>query len=806
MIMLLSELPARQSGVIQKINGAGPFRKRISEMGFIKGQPVRVVKNAPLKDPVEYSIMGYAISLRRAEAALIEIEPLTGAGILPQYHGTTDVSSSEAINDPKRKTINIAFVGNPNCGKTSIFNNASRSYEHVGNYSGVTIETKLAKLEYGGYLFKIFDLPGTYSLSSCSAEEIYVRNFLAENSPDIVVNVIDATNLERNLYLTTQLIDLNFRMVIALNMFDELKRKGDHFNHLSFSALLGVPVVPTVGSKGKGFARLFEAIIAKYSQSESERKKIQINYGKDLEHSIKTISDNLKALDPAIYAGNLNLRYLSLRLLENDEHIHMKLSASPHYTSIKRLAEKERKNLRSLMDDEPDTLLTDARFGFIAGALRETYRPGNSTRRRNSHKIDKILTHKYLGIPIFFGFLWLMFAITFGIGQYPVHWIESGVAWFSGLTSRLVPAGDFQNLLIDGIIGGVGGVIVFLPNILVLFFFISFLEDTGYMARAAFIMDRAMHKIGLHGKSFIPLVMGFGCNVPAIMSTRIIESRSNRMLTMLIMPFMSCSARLPVYILIIGAFFPHHQGTMLFGIYLTGILLAVLSAILFRKLLFRRENSPFVMELPPYRIPTLKNTSRHMWHKGSQYLQKIGGIILVASVIIWGLEYYPKNSEPENLSQNQIISIQEADGNMHQENNSYLKRIGQSIQPVMKPLGFDWKLTVSILSGVAGKELVVSTMGVLYSHQESEAISLGERIKNEQYKQGRLAGQKVVPAVVALSFLMFTLVYFPCMAVIATVAREGGSILWSGFIIVYTTGLAWILSWCVYQIGNFFLM
>ncbi len=803
--MLLSELRTKESGVIKKINGNGPFRKRIIEMGFVKGQSVKVIKNAPLQDPVEYSIMNYAISLRRSEAALIEVEPLNGKSIAPRYFGTTDFQMPLHVKEHLEKTITIAFVGNPNCGKTSIFNNASRSYEHVGNYSGVTIETKLAKVEYGGYVFNIFDLPGTYSLSSDTPEEIYVRNFLANNTPDVVVNVLDATNLERNLYLTTQLIDMNIRMVIALNMFDEFRKKGDHFNHLSFGALLGVPVVPTVGSKGKGFARLFEAVIAKYNEKEKDRKKIHINYGKDLEDSVKIIEEILSKGDYANYTNESNPRYLALRLLEEDEHIDTRLSATSNFEGIKEVSKKEQKRLRLLFDDEPDTLIADARFGFIAGALRETYQTKNIDRLQYSHKIDKVLTHKYLGIPIFFAFLWLMFTATFTLGQYPVQWIEGGISWLSLITSRIVPQGDFQSLLIDGIIGGVGGVIVFLPNILILFFFISFLEDTGYMARAAFIMDKAMHKIGLHGKSFIPLVMGFGCNVPAIMSTRIIESKSNRMLTMLIMPFMSCSARLPIYILIIGTFFPHYQGTVLFGIYLTGIFLAVISAIIFRKLFFRWENSPFVMELPPYRMATLRNTTRHMWHKGVQYLKKIGGIILVASVIIWGLDYYPKNLQSAKNQANDISIVQGSTLENSSSNSSYLKRIGKSIEPIMKPLGFDWKLTVSILSGVAGKELVVSTMGVLYNNEKGKGDSLGGRIKNDKYEQGPMKGMSVVTPIVALSFLMFTLVYFPCMAVIATIAKEGNSILWAFFMIFYTTGLAWIMSWGVYNIGSLFV-
>lgn len=806
--MLLSELETNKSGIIVKVNGRGAFRKRIGEMGFIRGRNVKVIKNAPLQDPVEYSIMGYKVSLRKSEAALIEVSTAKPE----EYLKAKDISLSYDLSKKdeilQQRTINIALIGNPNCGKTSIFNYSTRSYEHVGNYGGVTVDTKFARIEHQGYTLNIFDLPGTYSMSSYSPEEVYVRNFLIQNPPDVVVNVIDATNLERNLYLTSQLIDMNIKVVIALNMYDELKNSDNKFNHLKFSTLLGIPMVPTVGSKGKGLARLFDAVIKKYKQEEKNRKKIHINYGPDIEKSIEKIRGQIVLSRDLKIQNVVCPRYIAIKLLENDKEIINILDECEDKDKILKLAESESNSIEEKYSDNTDSIITDYRYGFIRGALKETYIPAENLKPSSSEKIDKLLTHKYLGLPIFFFFLWLSFISTFKLGQYPVAWIESGVSFISGFMDTVIPEGDFQNLLIDGIVGGVGGIIVFLPNILILFFFISFMEDTGYMARAAFIMDKLMHKIGLHGKSFIPLVMGFGCNVPAIMSTRIIESRSNRTLTILILPFMSCSARLPVYILIISAFFPTSQGSILFGIYLMGILIAVLSALVLKKLFFKKDDTPFVMELPPYRIPTIKNTTRHMWNKGYQYLQKIGGIILIASIIIWGLNYYPIHSNL--LSEEKTEKTEEGIGNDNDQEEkdemSYLERIGRSIQPVMEPLGFDWKMTVSLLAGVTAKEVVVSTMGVIYEiDEENGSVGLGQRLQNEKYSEGPRAGQRVYSPAVALAFLIFTLIYFPCIAVIATVAKETGTFKWAAFMVGYTTILAWFMSYIVYNIANVFI-
>lgn len=806
--MVLEELASGESGIIKKVRGEGAFRKRIMEMGFVKGQKVTVIKNAPFKDPVEYSVMGYNVSLRRAEASLIEVSNENSLkDSESKFNGTFSHSDASVSDSKKTKQINIGLVGNPNSGKTSIFNFACSSHEHVGNYSGVTVDSKQGQIEYRGYTLNIFDLPGTYSLSHYSPEEIYVRNYIFNSAPDVIVNVVDSANLERNLYLTTQLLDLNAPLVIALNMFDELKNKGDQFDYMSFGRMIGAKIIPTVGSRGKGIAQLFEAIISKYNENPEDKRIISINYGPDMEKSISNIKKVFEAPEFIELTNQFTPRFASLKLLEKDEDIAKKI---PESTAKKELLHKvnlEITRLSGLLGEDTGTLIADARYGFIAGALKETYTKNHVQKKQNSENIDKILTNKYLGLPIFFFMLWIMFEVTFRLGQYPVNWIESGVLWLSALAENIIPAGDLKDLLIQGIIGGIGGVIVFLPNILILFFFISILEDTGYMARSAFLMDKFMHTIGLHGKSFIPMVMGFGCNVPAILSTRIIESRNNRIITMLILPFMSCSARLPVYILIIGAFFPAHQGTVLFGMYLLGIVLAALTALLLRRFHFRKEDVPFVMELPPYRIPTGRNTVRHMWHKSYQYLQKIGSVILVASIIIWGLGYYPKKEISPKQNENVAVystgnsNISNQIDGVNNSNSSYLEMIGKFMEPVIKPLGFDWKMGVSLLAGVAAKEVVVSTMGVIYGQDDGQNsnLSLGDKLKLQKYSDG----SAVYTPMAALSFLVFILIYFPCIAVVVAVAKESGSAMYSAFLVVYTSGLAWILSFLVYQFGKF---
>ena len=822
--MRLSELKTGEKGVLVKVLGHGGFRKRIVEMGFIKGKTVEVLLNAPLKDPIKYQVMGYEISLRRQEAAMIEVmseQEAKQAELQPDFHGglpeDLPVSDEELkrLALGKRRTINVALVGNPNCGKTSLFNIASGAHERVGNYSGVTVDAKEGYFDFQGYHFRIVDLPGTYSLSAYSPEELYVRKHIIEETPDFIINVVDSSNLERNLYLTTQLIDMNVRMVIALNMYDELEASGNKLDYLTLGKLMGVPMVPTVCRTGKGIERLFHVIINIYEggdfldkngQISPEIRKdmqdwhkayvpdhdfgtdeedkhphhvcrhIHINHGPELERSIEEVKQAICRNEDIRY--KYSTRFLAIKLLENDKDLEQVVSTLPNGADILAVRDREEERLRQVLNEESEQAITDAKYGFVAGALRETFVDNHQEKSRTTHFIDAIVTHRIWGYPIFFLFMYLMFEVTFSVGQYPMDWIESGVAWLGEYINIHMPEGPLKAMLVDGVIGGVGSVIVFLPNILILYFFISLMEDSGYMARAAFIMDKIMHKMGLHGKSFIPLIMGFGCNVPAIMASRTIENRKSRLVTMFINPLMSCSARLPIYLVLTAAFFPHHASLVLLSIYAIGIVLAIVMARLFCRFLVKGDDTPFVMELPPYRLPTSKAILRHTWEKGEQYLRKMGGIILVASIVIWALGYYPHSDHYETVTE--------------QQENSYIGRIGKVIEPVMEPLGFDWKLSVGILSGVGAKELVVSTLGVLYADDaDADSVSLGERIP--------------ITPLVAFGYMVFVLIYFPCIATLAAIKGETGSWKWTCFVAGYTTVLAWVVSFLIYQVGGLLL-
>lgn len=819
--MRLSELRTGEKGVIVKVLGHGGFRKRIVEMGFIKGKTVEVILNAPLKDPIKYRLLGYEISLRRQEADMIEVVSEQEARTMQNpYHGsiTEDVPVSEselvALAKGKRRTINVALVGNPNCGKTSLFNIASGAHEHVGNYSGVTVDAKEGFFDFQGYHFRIVDLPGTYSLSAYTPEELYVRKHIIEETPDVIINVADSSNLERNFYLTTQLIDMNVRMVIALNMYDELESSGNKLDYIKLSQLIGVPMIPTVCRRGEGIDQLFHVIIGIYeggdflsqkgeirseiledlrdwhktyvpdhefgSHKEEEdarprgyMRHIHINHGPELERSIEEVKKAISQNEDIRH--KYSTRFLSIKLLENDKEIENFISTLPNGKEIIAIRNKETLRIRKVMNEDSEQAITDAKYGFITGALKETFTDNHLEKEQTTRVIDSIVTHRIWGYPIFFLFLYIMFEGTFVLGDYPMQGIEWLVDQLGNLIRNNMAEGPLKDLLIDGIIGGVGGVIVFLPNILILYFFISILEDSGYMARAAFIMDKIMHRMGLHGKSFIPLIMGFGCNVPAIMATRTIEDRKSRLITMLVNPLMSCSARLPIYLVMIGAFFPNCASFMLLCIYTAGILLAVIMARIFSKSLVKGEDSPFVMELPPYRMPTSKSIMRHTWEKGAQYLKKMGGIIMIASIIIWFLGYYPQHDAYENVAE--------------QQENSYIGQIGKAIEPVIKPLGFDWKLGIGLISGVGAKELVVSTLGVLYTNEgDVENVNLSNRIP--------------ITPLVALAYMLFVLIYFPCIATFAAIKQESGSWKWAIFTAGYTTGLAWLVAFTVFQIGS----
>ncbi len=835
--MRLSELQTGQKAYIIKVNGNGAFRKRILEMGFVRGEEVKSLLNAPLKDPIKYGIMEYEVSLRRSEAVMIEIamleEEAKKRGFDTDELLATDDSPPSAVAEngnggglrrrhraghhhTPEKNIKVALLGNPNSGKTSIFNLASGGHERVGNYSGVTVNAKEGTLKHHGYTFTLVDLPGTYSLSAYTPEELYARKYMLEEKPDVIVNVVSASALERNLYLTTELLDLQVPMVIALNMYDELEDSGRTFEHEKFSALINTPIVPTVGKRGEGIPQLLEKVIAIYQAK--EREPVQIPYGRVLEKSITIMEREL--MQREVKNWEMPLRYVCVKLLEGDKEVESRINMHPLREQILSRRDKECTYIEKLLREDPESAFTNARYGFIAGALKETLTEKIHFAEKTK-LLDSIVTNKYLGFPLFFLFLWIMFEATFRLGNYPMEWIEWLVSGLGNLIRNNMAEGPLKALIVDGIVGGVGGVIVFLPNIVILYLFIAFMEDSGYMARAAFIMDKLMHRIGLHGKSFIPLIMGFGCNVPAVMATRTIESRSSRMITMLIVPFMSCSARLPVYILFVGAFFPARASLVLLGLYAFGILIAALTARLFRKTLFREEDTPFVMELPPYRMPTLKAIVTHMWDRSRQYLQKMGGPILIASIVIWFLGYFPQNRQrdaafeagvakvEEQYDRNEINSIERdiqlaeighAQNKAHQE-NSYIGKIGKIMEPVMRPLGFDWKISVSLLSGMAAKEIVISTMGVLYAGDSDDQQSLQTRLQAEAYPDG----SPVFTPLVIIGFLLFVLIYFPCIATIAAIKEESHSWKWALFSVFYSTGLAWLIALVVHQVGSLFL-
>ena len=797
--MQLSELKTGERGIIVKVSGHGGFRKRIIEMGFIKGKTVEVLNNAPLKDPVKYKIMGYEISLRHSESAHVEVIKTHGEMLKEdndelEGHLTigSDVIKFRQKAMEKHREINVALVGNPNCGKTSLFNYASGAHERVGNYSGVTVDAKEGVAEFKGYKFNLVDLPGTYSLSAYSPEELYVRKQIVEKTPDIVLNVIDTSNIERNLYLTTQLIDMNIRMVGALNMYDEIETRGDKLDNTKLSELLGFPLVPTVFKSGEGVEDLFTTIIQVYEgkYKKTPVRHIHINHGRYIEKAIAEMQEHLKQYSEV--RRQFSTRYLAIKLLEHDKQIESSISSLPDFDEIIKHRDDAAARLKDETHEDSETAVMDAKYGFIHGALKEIgYAAGKETDNyKASHRIDALVTHKWLGFPLFFLLIFLMFFVTFNIGQYPMDWIDAGVGALSDWLNNLMPEGPLRAMIVDGAIAGVGSVIIFLPQILILYMFISFMEDSGYMARAAFIMDKLMHSMGVHGKSFIPLIMGFGCNVPAVMATRTIESRRSRLITMLVLPLMSCSARLPIYIMIAGTFFAvKYQTPIMILLYATGIFLAVIMSRMFSKFLIKGEDTPFVMELPPYRFPTAKAIARHTWEKGKQYLKKMGGIILVASIIVWALGYFPHD---DSLTQQQ------------QQEQSYIGRLGKTVEPAFYPQGFDWKLDVSLIAGIGAKEIVASTMGVLYANDEEVADDtndgLSERYANLRQK---MTADGITP-LIAFAYLLFVLIYFPCIATIAAIKSETGSWKWALFTACYTTGLAWVVSVIVYQVGKAF--
>jgi ferrous iron transport protein B len=804
-LMRLSDLEAGQSGVVVKILGHGAFRKRVMEMGFVKGRKVSTLLYAPLRDPVKYSILGYEVSLRRSEAQMIEIvavdddyQPENDASHDLQYMDVDDSDDIRTQVVERGHTINVALIGNPNCGKTSLFNAATHGKEHVGNYSGVTVDAKEGKFKYRGYRFNVIDLPGTYSLASYSPEELYVRHYLREQTPDVIINVVDASNLERNLYLTTELIDMDRSMVIALNMFDELRNSGSRLDYKLLGDMIGVPIIPTISKRGEGLDELFDTVIDVFEGKHQSVRHIHIPLGTELENAVSVIKNEIKK-DGDI-AHHISPRYFAIKLLEKDPETVRFAEKSPKGQQLLALRDKALTKLQNEMNEDVNEIIAAEKYGFIDGALAETMVKNEVKRVTPTSLIDAWVTNKLFGFPLFFLVMFLTFWLTFSLGQYPMDWIQSGVDWLADFVHNNMPDGPLKDLITDGVIGGVGGVIVFLPNILILYFCISFMEDSGYMARAAFIMDRIMHRMGLHGKSFIPLVMGFGCNVPAVMSSRTIESHSSRLITILLIPFMSCSARVPIYVLLVGAFFPDHAAIAFMGFYVLGIIIALITARLLRRFLFKKDETPFVMELPPYRLPTLKSSLHHMWNKGEQYLRKMGGVILVAAIIVWVLNYFPRHSEPAiaDAQQTEIVD----DTSVNSNTDSFLEMAGKVVNPIMEPLGFHWRATVAVLAGIPAKEIIVSTLGVLYANDENVSdASLGERLA----APNTVTGKPDFNWASALSFLVFILLYCPCIATLTAIVRETGSWKYGAFSVIYNTIVAWIGSFVVYHIALLFM-
>jgi len=797
----LRDLKEGDRAVVESVRGTGAFKRRLLEMGFMPGTEVLIKKYAPLRDPIEFVIKGYHVSLRREEAQDVMVR---------------SVLKGRAAAGARRR-LTIALTGNPNSGKTTIFNAITGAHQHVGNWPGVTVERKEGKATVGDCEITVVDLPGTYSLTAYSIEEIVARRYVVHEKPDVVVHVIDASNLERNLHLTTQLLELECKLVLALNMHDALLTSGARLDAEKLGSLLGAPAVTTVGHKGQGVRQLLETVVRVADGREPKVRRVEVRYGHELESHVAPLANRAAELDLAGIPHPP--RWVAVKALENDKAILDKVrDCGQAGDALLQEVAQTRKHLQDLYGEEPENLFTERRYGFVAGVLKEVYHAPPVDRVTLSDRIDTVLTHRVLGLPFFFLMIWGMFQFTFTVGAYPMEWIDALVSAFAGAVSGVLNDGLLKSLLVDGVIGGVGSVLVFIPNIFLLFLCISFLEDSGYMARAAFLTDRVMHLLGLHGKAFIPLLMGFGCNAPAIMATRMLESERDRILSILINPLMSCSARLPVYILLAGAFFPPARaGTVIFSIYLLGMVLAVAMGRLFSSTLLRGEASPFVMELPPYRVPTARSLLIHMWDRGKIFLRKMGGVILVGSVAIWALGAFPRDIPFSKDYDRQIQGLQaalqapdlpaasreqvvrqiaelETARGAEQIEGSYIGKIGKAMEPVFRPLEFDWRNAVALLTGFVAKEIVVSTLGVLYqvgSEETEESEGLMKALRSSG----------MTPRV-AYAFMVFVLVYTPCLGTVAVIRRETNSRKWTAFSVTYTLVLAWLLAFAVVRVGG----
>ncbi len=794
MSLKLSEMKIGDKGEISSVAAKGEIRRRLLDMGLVEGVRFKVLRVAPLGDPIIIRLRGFQLSLRREEAATIFVELLghhhTGAcrrrrlradGAL---YSPQPVGCRKAISD--RKEIVVALLGNPNSGKTSLFNNLVGAHQRVGNFTGVTIEKYEGSIKYRGYKIRVIDLPGTYSLTAYSPEELVARNFLIEEKPDIVIDVVDGSNLERNLYLTTQLMELEVDMLVALNMYDEVKKQQIKIDLPQLQKLLGSHIIPTSSVKKQGFAELLDHIVRVYEGQISIAKN-KLTYSADIEEKISALADALAKDEQLVQF--YSPRWLAIKLLENDQQIYQAVKERAVWVKAEVVLKQAIAGSENQFEGDPELAITEDRHSFIRGALKETVVFPKEIKKTLTDYIDGILINRLLGLPIFLLIMWLIFQFTFKLGELPMGWIESFFGWLGNLVAWHTPDGLFRSVLVDGIIAGVGGILVFLPNILLLFIAISFLEGSGYMSRAAFVIDKVMHHFGLHGKSFIPMMTGFGCSVPAFMACRTLKNDSDRLTTMMVIPFMSCGAKLPVYVLLISAFFTSGMaGNVLFGIYIFGVIVAVLSAKLLKRAVFKGESEPFVMELPPYRFPTLRALLFQTWFKAKMYLKKAGTTILIASIIIWLATNFP---------QSEIKHKEERVQQSYQLEQSYAGRFGKAIEPVIKPLGFDWRIGVALTAGLAAKEIVVSTLGTIYSLGEVDesSVDLSERLR-EDPKFNRA---------VALSLMVFVLLYVPCFAATAVFHKEAGRKKWTAIYIAYSMSVAWLLSFLVYHLAKLFI-
>jgi len=849
--VLLSEMKVGEKGLILSVQAKGEIRRRILDMGLVSGVNFRVVRMAPLGDPIEIRLRGFHLSLRKEEAATISVllkghmgdgKPMSQHGsrhVRPRHlrrhsaarkeffearlHGQKEYipqrkygplhspQSHKSGSNGNRKDISVALVGNPNSGKTSIFNLLVGSNRTVGNFSGVTVEKYEGVVKHKGYTIRVIDLPGTYSLSAYSPEEVITRNYLLNEETDVVIDVVDGSNLERNLYLTTQLMELETDVLVAMNMFDEVKKSGIQIDFKQLQTLLGSHVIPTSAVTKTGFSSLLDHVIRVF-EGKITISKNKLTYSDRMEEVISELEEKITG-DPELTA-QYSSRWLSIKLLENDQMVVDLLRESDIFETLKPILEEASKYYGEKYRSDTELIITEDRHSFIRGAMKETVKEGEKGKITLTDKIDSVLLNRLMGLPIFIAIMWLMFQFTFTLGQPFVELIESGFSLAGRELSSLLPEGVFRSLLTDGVIAGVGGVIVFIPNIILLFLAIAVLEGSGYMARAAFVIDKVMHKAGLHGKSFIPMLTGFGCSVPAIMATRTLKNRSDRIVTMMIIPFMSCGAKLPVYILLIGAFFPPAvAGNVLFGIYMFGVLIAIISAKILKKAFFKGESEPFVMELPPYRMPTVKSVIYQTSFKARMYLKKAGTIILLASILIWGASNFPKDQQLEtesvqarekvmkkndisDMDKEKMIRNMEFNHRSRQLQYSIAGRIGKFIEPGISPLGFDWRIGVALTAGFAAKEIVVSTLATIFS--------LGEVEKDATDLENRLKDDPGFSIPVALSLMIFVLLYVPCIAATTVFHKESGSWRWTRFYILYTISVAWAMSFIVYRVSLLF--